>query len=151
MHKLITFLFTGKKIKFGNFSCLTKNDVNLISSKASLWSSYSGTIKKNIKLLRTIDSTRGTRYFGPSKMSLYNLLIHSFSIIAVFKYNVLMRSILLILLFSLLDIYLKFSLTFLIIPIILFVIMIFLVSMREKELELLNSKENLDSIKDITH
>ena len=84
-------------------------------------------------------------------MSLYNLLIHSFSIIAVFKYNVLMRSILLILLFSLLDIYLKFSLTFLIIPIILFVIMIFLVSMREKELELLNSKENLDSIKDITH
>ena len=59
MHKLITYLFTGKKIKFGNFSCLTKNDVNLISSKASLWSSYSGTIKKNIKLLRTIDSTRG--------------------------------------------------------------------------------------------
>ena len=84
-------------------------------------------------------------------MSLYNLLIHSFSRIAVFKYNVLMRSILLILLFSLLDSYLKFSLTFLIIPIILFVIMIFLVSMREKELELLNSKENLDSIKDITH
>ena len=33
MHKLITFLFTGKKIKFGNFSCLTKNDVNLISQR----------------------------------------------------------------------------------------------------------------------
>ena len=151
MHKLITFLFTGKKIKFGNFSCLTKNDVNLISSKASLWSSYSGTIKKNIKVLSSIDSTRGTRYFGPSKMSLYNLLIHSFSIIAVFRYNVLMRSILLILLFSLLNIYLKFSLIFFIIPIILFVIIIFSVSLREKEEELLNSKENLDSTLDITH
>tara|TARA_B100000242_G_scaffold292589_1_gene268353 strand:- start:386 stop:1258 length:873 start_codon:yes stop_codon:yes gene_type:complete len=151
MHKLITYLFTGKKIKFGNFSCLTKNDVNLISSKASLWSSYSGTIKKNIKVLSSIDSTRGTRYFGPSKMSLYNLLIHSFSIIAVFRYNVLMRSILLILLFSLLNIYLKFSLIFFIIPIILFVIIIFSVSLREKEEELLNSKENLDSTLDITH
>ena len=59
-----------------------------IFNKASLWSSYSGTFKKNINDFNEINSTRGKRYFGPSKMSLYNLIIHSFSIIAVFKLQV---------------------------------------------------------------
>ena len=69
-HKLITRIFTGKKIHFGNYSCLTHKDAKKISNEASLWSSYSGTLKKNIKELKEIDSIRGSRYFGPSKMSL---------------------------------------------------------------------------------
>ena len=48
MHKIITYFFTGKKINFGNYTCLTKKDAEIISSKPSLWSSYSGTIKKNL-------------------------------------------------------------------------------------------------------
>ena len=96
LHKIITFVFTGQKINFGNYSCLTKSDVSKLSNKASLWSSYSGTFKKNIKDFNEINSTRGKRYFGPSKMSLYNLIIHSFSIIAVFKLQVLIRSFFLI-------------------------------------------------------
>ena len=39
----------------------------------------------------SIPSERGTRYFGPSKMSFKNLLIHSLSIISVFKINVLIK------------------------------------------------------------
>ena len=78
MHKIITYIFTGKKINFGNYSCLTKKDVEQISSKASLWSSYSGTVKKYIKNLNEINSTRGLRYFGPSKMSLFNLIFIHF-------------------------------------------------------------------------
>ena len=85
LHKIITYIFTGKNIKFGNYSCLTKQDVEKLYSDASLWSSYSGTVKKNLKHLNEIDSIRGLRYFGPSQMSLLKLLIHSFSIIAVFK------------------------------------------------------------------
>ena len=27
LHKIITYFFTGKKINFGNYSCLTKKDV----------------------------------------------------------------------------------------------------------------------------
>ena len=80
MHKLITLLFTGKNINFGNYSCLTKKDVDIISSKPSLWSSYSGTVKKFIKNFNEINSTRGLRYFGPSKMSFFKLLIHWLSI-----------------------------------------------------------------------
>ena len=39
-------------------------------------------------------SERGTRYFGPSKMSFKNLIKHSLAIIAVFKSTVIIRSIL---------------------------------------------------------
>ena len=88
IHKLITFIFTGKKVNFGNYSCLTKRDIIILSDKASLWSSFSGTVKKNLTNLNETDSIRGLRYFGPSKMSLFNLIIHSFSIIGVFKYTV---------------------------------------------------------------
>ena len=56
--------------------------------------------KKNLQNLNEIESIRGSRYFGPSQMSLLNLLIHSFSIIAVFKYQVLIRSIIIISIFT---------------------------------------------------
>ena len=98
MHKIVTFLFTGKIINFGNYSCLTTNDIKILVSKSSLWKSYSGTFKKNIKSFNSINSERGVRYFGPSKMSFLKLLLHSFSMIAVFKFQVFFRSILLIVL-----------------------------------------------------
>ena len=56
VHKLITLIFTGQNINFGNYSILTKEDVEKLHSKASLWSSYSGTVKKNIKSLDEINS-----------------------------------------------------------------------------------------------
>ena len=31
IHKMITYIFTGNKIGFGNYSCLTKNDVKILS------------------------------------------------------------------------------------------------------------------------
>ena len=87
------FSFHRQKINFGNYSCLTKKDVKILSKQESLWSSFSGTVKKFISRLNTINSTRGSRYFGPSKMSLFNLGIHSFSIIAVFKSQVFLRGL----------------------------------------------------------
>ena len=49
VHKFITFIFTGKKINFGNFSCITKQDVSFLKDKPSLWSSFSGSLKKHNK------------------------------------------------------------------------------------------------------
>tara|TARA_B100001121_G_scaffold299844_1_gene309076 strand:+ start:718 stop:1590 length:873 start_codon:yes stop_codon:yes gene_type:complete len=151
MHKIITLTFTGQKVNFGNYSCLTKNDVSKLSSKASLWSSYSGTFKKNIKDFNEINSTRGNRYFGPSKMSLFNLLIHSFSIIAVFRFQVLIRSFLIIILLGYINKFFVLNLIYLQIVVILFCIIIFLASLRENEKELFKSSENLKNIKEITH
>ena len=150
-HKLITFIFTGKKINFGNYSILTKRDVEKIYSEASLWSSFSGTIKKSIKELNEINSFRGLRYFGPSQMSLFKLLIHSFSIIAVFKYQVFLRSTFIIIALSYLNIYLGNFSILLQILIIIFNLLIFMTSLRESEEDLINSHKNLRDIEIITH
>ena len=50
----------------------------------------------------SIPSIRGNRYFGPSKMSFFNLLKHSLSIISVFRKTVLIRSALFIIFYILL-------------------------------------------------
>jgi len=151
LHKLITLIFTGKKINFGNYSCLTKMDVEKIFSKASLWSSFSGTIKKYIKNYNEINSSRGLRYFGPSKMSLINLIVHSFSIIAVFRYQVLLRSCIIMSLMIYLSLNFGINLFFFKVILSIFCLIIFIVSMREKKAELLNSQENLNNEKIVTH
>ena len=93
-HKILTFVFTGQSIKFGNFTCLPKSTVEKMINDKATWSSFSGALTKVEKDRSATPSIRGSRYFGPSKMSFMNLIIHSLSIISVFKINVLARSIL---------------------------------------------------------
>ena len=128
IHKLITIIFTGKNINFGNYSILTKNDVGKLHSKASVWSSFSGSVKKHLSDLNQINSIRGSRYFGPSKMSLLKLIIHSFSIIAVFKNQVFIRSTLMIIVLTYLNSYFGNFLFFTIILILIFNLMIYIIS-----------------------
>ena len=150
-HKLITLFFTGKNINFGNFSILTKDDVGKLHSKASLWSSISGSVKKHVKDFNEINSVRGLRYFGPSKMSLFKLIIHSLSIIAVFKYQVFLRSTIMIIALSLLISNLGHLSIILQILILIFNLIIFIVSKREIKKDLMNSHNNLLEVKIISH
>ena len=150
IHKIITLIFTGKNIDFGNFSCLTKNDVKILSKQESLWSSFSGTIKKSISRLNTINSSRGSRYFGPSKMSLFNLGIHSFSIIAVFKSQVFLRGLIFGILIYLFKSILGNSTTYLILALITFLTLIYLNSFRESIEDFVKSEENVDNVKTYT-
>ena len=150
-HKYLTLFTTGKLINFGNFSCLTKLDIKKLSLKASLWSSYSGTFKKNIKNYNEVSSIRGIRYFGPSQMSLFKLLIHSFSIIAVFKYRVFILSMIILSLLYYLGFLVEFNFLFFQLLIILFNIFIFIVSFRENEKELESSHLDIVNIENLTH
>ena len=102
IHKAITLVFTGKSIKFGNFTCLPKSTVEKMVNEKATWNSFSGSLTKVEKELISIPSIRGTRYFGPSKMSFYNLIKHSLSIISVFKKTFLIRSALFIVFYILL-------------------------------------------------
>ena len=151
MHKLITLLFSGQNINFGNYSILTKSDVGKLHSEASLWSSFSGSVKKNIKTFNEINSIRGLRYYGPSQMSLLKLVIHSLSIIAVFKYNVFLRSTIMLIALAFLNSYLGDLTIFFQVLIVIFNLIIFIVSQREQQKDLLNSHNNLDNVKKITH
>ena len=100
-HKFLTFVFTGKSIKFGNFSCLPRSIVEKMINEKATWNSFSGSLKKIENNLISIPSIRGNRYFGPSKMSFINLIKHSLSIISVFRKTFLIRSALFIIIYIL--------------------------------------------------
>ncbi len=150
IHKLLTFAFTGQSIKFGNYTCLPKSVVEKMVKQKETWSSFSGSLTKVAKDRATIPSIRGTRYFGPSKMSFINLIKHSLSIIAVFKINVIVRSILFLLVYLLL---MSENISIItLIPILLVIIMIvlvFLISDRENITEFKDSLKNIITIKNL--
>ena len=146
-HKLLTLFFTGQNINFGNFTCLTKADVGVLSTKESLWNSFSGTLKKNIKYFNEINSIRGSRYYGPSKMRFLQLILHSLSIISVFKYQVFFRSLLIFFLLNLLNNFIGALSLILQFLLIIFNFIIFVISLREKKIDLINYQNNLRDIK----
>ena len=150
-HKIITFIFTGKKINFGYFSCLTKRDVNILIKQASLWNNYSGSVKKHLDSYNEIESIRGYRYFGPSKMTLLNLVIHSFSIISIFKYSVFLRSTFMIIILSFLTKILGSITLIFQILIVFFNLLIFIVSLRENERAFSTCEQNVEDEINVLH
>ena len=92
MHKLLTLIFTGKLIKFGNYTCLPNHHAKQLILKPYIWNSYSSSVVRTINDRMSIPSTRGTRYFGPSKMNFPALIYHSLAIISVFRNVVIIRS-----------------------------------------------------------
>lgn len=147
VHKLLTLVFTGKLIKFGNFSSLPKIHVEQLIQKSYLWNSYSSSIIKTIKDRTFILSIRGLRYVLPSKMNFTALIFHSLAIISVFRNWVIIRSVIFFLLYSLL-IYNNISiLTMLpVFCLLIFVFIILKISMRANIEELNQSLENIGSI-----
>ena len=143
-HKFLTLSFTGQSIKFGNFTCLTKSTIEKMINEKATWNSFSGSLKKVEKDLLSIPSIRGTRYFGPSKMSFFHLLKHSLSIISVFRKTVLIRSALFIIFYILL---IKSNASVITsIPLVLLLIMIYSIStlaLRENMDEFDKSLENI--------
>ena len=146
-HKLITLTFTGKLIKFGNYTCLPKNTVEKLINEKATWNSFSGSLTKIEKDLFSVPSIRGKRYFGPSKMSFFNLLKHSLSIISVFKKTVLIRSALFIIVYILM---IKSNASVITsIPLVLLLIMIYSVSslaLRENMDEFNKALSNINNI-----
>ena len=147
LHKLITYTFTGQSIKFGNYTCLPKSTVEKLINDKSTWCSFSGALAKLEKIRSSSPSIRGSRYFGPSKMSFRSLIKHSLSIISVFKLTVLLRSILFLLVYFFL-IYKKITLVMLlpVIFVIIFNILIFLIARRENLDEFKNSLQRVQDI-----
>ncbi len=146
-HKYLTLVFTGQTIKYGNYTCLPKSAVNAMVNEPATWSSFSGSLAKVVKDKKFIPSERGTRYFGPSKMSFINLLKHSLSIIAVFKKTLLIRSILFLIAYLFLVIG-KISVITLI-PVIGVVVMMISVVILSNRENMSEFNSSLDNIKEI--
>ena len=149
-HKFITLAFTGQSIKFGNFTCLSKSTIKKLLDEKATWNSFSGSLKKIEKDLISMPSIRGKRYFGPSKMSFFNLLKHSLSIISVFRKTVLIRSALFIIFYILLI--KSYASIITLMPLVLLLIMIYSISslaLRENIEEFNKSLTNIHDIEKI--
>ena len=149
-HKYLTLVFTGQTIKYGNYTCLPRLVVDKMVNESATWSSFSGSLAKVAKDRKSIPSTRDKRYFGLSKMSFFNLLKHSLSIIAVFKKILLIRSVLFLIAYLFLVIG-RISVITLIpfISVLVMMIVVIFLSKRENILEFKNSLENIESINKI--
>jgi len=146
-HKYLTLVFTGQNIKYGNYTCLPKSIINEMVNEPATWSSFSGSLAKITKNRNFILSERGTRYFGPSKMSFINLLKHSLSIMAVFKSTLLIRSILFLIAYLFLVIGKISVVTFMpVLGVIIMMVSVIILSKRENMSEFNSSLENIESI-----
>ena len=147
VHKILTLIFTGKFIKFGNFSCLPKDHVEQLIQKPYLWNSYSSSVVRTINKRTSISSIRGFRYVQPSKMNFFALFFHSLTIISVFRNVVIIRSTIYFFVY-LFFIFNNIS-TFALIPILflfLFLLIILSISRRSNLYELNKSLDNIESI-----
>jgi hypothetical protein len=150
IHVYLTFIFTGKLIKFGNYTFLPKIFVIEVIKDPAIWNSFAGTITKLAKKKVSIPSIRGNRYFGFSKMNFINLARHSLSMMSIFKTTLLIRSILFLITYLFLIIGKVSVIT--LIPVIGVFIMMFSVitlSKRESMSEFNNCLENISSIDEI--
>jgi len=105
LHKILTLVLTGYSIKFGNFMCIPKQDLNLITSNKNIFVSFSGTVAKFIKNKTYVPSIRGVRYHGPTKMSFLKLIRHSLLIISVFREETAIRLAILFSIYAMLIFY----------------------------------------------
>ena len=146
-HKVLTLIFAGKLIKFGNFTCLPKDHVEKLVQKAYLWNSYSSSVVRAINDRISTPSTRGTRYVLPSKMNFSALVFHSLSIISVFKEAVIIRSIIFFLIYLFLIFNNIAALTLIpLLFLLVFVFTILKISLRSNLEGLNKSLDNIGSI-----
>ena len=150
IHKLITLVFTGKSVKFGNYTCLPKATVEKLINEKATWNSFSGSLTKVESSLTPIPSIRGVRYFGPSQMSFVNLIKHSLAIISVFRKTFLIRSALFIVIYIWM---IKSNASIITsLPLMLLLIAVYLVSnlaLRENMSEFKNSLGQIKNIEQI--
>ncbi len=121
----------------------------MINEKAT-WNAFSGSLVKISKDRTVISSIRGTRYYDKSKMSYFNLVLHSLSIISVFRINVLIRSTIFLAVYIFLI--LQHISVVTLIPVALVIIMIFSIfalSRRGNITGLNNSLENINNIENL--
>lgn len=90
-HKTLFRLLVGKWLDFGNFAILPTEALVKLLNMAESSSHFPSTIlRSNLPLVR-VKVDRGSRYFGKSQMNFEKLVAHSFSSLAVFADQIMVR------------------------------------------------------------
>ncbi len=84
LYKLAFRILTGRQISFGNFMMLPRNVLDKIVFYSEIWNHLAGGILKSGLPYTAVQTHRGTRYAGESKMNFNRLLFHGLGAISVF-------------------------------------------------------------------
>lgn len=91
VYRLAFRWLTGRKMSFGNFSCLPVSQLSRLIYYPELWSHYPGTVIRSGLPYHTIALDRGRRYAGESKMSFTQLVLHGLGAMSVFLEKIITR------------------------------------------------------------
>ena len=84
LYKFFYQILTGRAIRFGNFSVVPRRILRRLIVVSEVWNHYAvGAMKARVPYLE-IDTTRGTRLSGASKMNFVSLVTHGLSAISVY-------------------------------------------------------------------
>ena len=92
---IFTFLLTGRYMNYGNFSAFNSDKLKKFSEKKDFLLAYCAGIAKNMSILKT-PINKEFRYFGKSKVNFIFLFLYSLRILSIYRYNVLINSLILI-------------------------------------------------------
>ena len=92
---IFTFILTGKYMNYGNFSAFKSDKLKNFSDKKDFLLAYCAGVARNMIILKT-PVNKEFRYFGKSKVNFTFLIFYSLKILSVYRYNVLINSLILI-------------------------------------------------------
>lgn len=99
IYKLFFRILTGKHISFGNFMVMPKPVLEKAVYYSEIWSHVAGGLLKAGLPYTAVETHRGKRYAGKSKMNFTSLVLHGLGAIAVFMEVIATRLLILSLIF----------------------------------------------------
>lgn len=94
LYKLSFGKLTGVRIDFGNFCLVPAPLLRTIAAQPGIWNHLAATLTRSRVPLVKVETDRGKRFAGKSKMSFVSLVVHGLSAITVYADVVLVRLLL---------------------------------------------------------
>lgn len=104
IYRTLHVVLTGKGIRFGNFSILSREQVAGLVVEPNLWNHYAAAIVNSRLRRSTIQVARGKRIYGQSRLNFTSLVVHGLSAIACYGEVIGVRVLIAALVFSFLTI-----------------------------------------------
>jgi glycosyltransferase involved in cell wall biosynthesis len=94
LYKLTFGNLTGVRIDFGNFCVIPSRLLHTIAAQPGIWNHLAATLTRSRVPLEKVQTDRGVRFAGRSKMGFVSLVVHGLSAITVYADVVLVRLLL---------------------------------------------------------
>ena len=147
----VTFIFTLKYMRFGVFSYLHSISLDKILSTNDINMAYAASLAKHFRNKNIIYAPRKKRLIDKSKNNYISLTYYALKIISVFRYMVLINSIILFFfIFLLSDILFQFPVhVFFFVAILFFDLIVFILPYKVNRSSLVNRLENIKNVENL--